>query len=152
MTRKRARNTEDKQEVVRQNYLLRTGGTISADDYDEDKHVIIEETDDQYTQRMESAPNGRAPGPMHPRTTIANLHTYDSTQVGAPAQPVAGPPVLSTIPDAKPVATSDEPNTNLLDPNNRDMHGRMNAPQVATPVTDDEDASDEDDTNDSDDE
>lgn len=147
--RKRNRSTEDaeeQQEVVRQNYLLKNGTTVSVDDYDETKHDIVDESDEEYLRRIQSAPNARPAGPMHPRTTIANLHTYDSTQVKQEQAPVHTPPISGAIPDAKPVATSDEPNTNLLDPTKRTASGAMERPNVARPedTNEDEDEDNED--------
>jgi hypothetical protein len=151
--RKRNRSAEDaeeQQEVVRQNYLLKNGTTVSVDDYDEDKHDIVDETDEEYTRRIHSAPNARMPGPMHPRTTIANLHTYDSTQVQTPAAALPPPQVIGTAGVAeisRPVATTDEPNTNLLDPTKRTAAGAMVAPEVQKPEDANEDG-DEDTTED----
>jgi hypothetical protein len=156
MAKRRKRSSEDAadQEVVRHNYLLKNGTTISADDYDEyneddpNRPKIVEETDEEYLRRLASAPSGRPGTPMHPRTTIANLHTYDSTQVQTPPTPVPVPTVGGII-DSKPVMTSDEPNTNLLDPNNRLPSGAMRPPEVHDPnEVSDEDT--DDDTDDSD--
>lgn len=145
---RRAAADEEQQDVVRQNYLLKNGTTISVDDYDEDTHDIVEESDEEYLRRLASAPNARPSGLVHARTTIPNLHTYDSTQVPPADVPVIPPPGINTvIPDAKPVVTSDDPNTNLLDPTKRKASGAMEQPVVTHPEPDeDTDDSDTDDT------
>lgn len=133
---------DDKDKVVRSHVLLRNGTTVAIDDYDEKVHgKKVEETDDQYNARLAARPSGIAPGMMHPRTTLANLHTYDSTQVPAAVAVVPAPlPAVSPLATGMPVATTEEPNTNLLDPTKTvaGQPGVMAAPQVQAPLTDEQ--------------
>ncbi len=105
------------QPIVRTNVLLRSGTTVSINDYDEEVHgPSVDESDDEYRRRMMSAPDGRAAGLAHPRTTIANLHTFDSTQVAAAQPQQIVPPTISPVAAGLPVITSDEPNPRLINP------------------------------------
>lgn len=120
--------------VERTHYLLKNGTTVAIDDYDEKIHgKKVEETDEQYRARIEErARYGRTAGsPMHPRTTIQNLHTYDSTQVQQPAAvaqpfPALGGPQV----EPKAVATEDGPNTNLVDPTKPGQVPKIEAPKT----------------------
>lgn len=105
------------QDIVRTNVLLRSGTTVNINDYDEEVHgPSVEESDDEYRRRMMSAPDGRAAGLAHPRTTIANLHTFDSTQVAAEQPHVISPPMINPVAAGLPVITSEEPNPRLVNP------------------------------------
>jgi hypothetical protein len=100
--------------LERTNVLLRNGTTVSIAEYDEEVHgPAIEETDDDYRTRMKSQPSGRLTTGFHARTTIPNLHTFDSTQVAAEIALPVLPPVIATFP-SKAVVTTDEPNKKLV--------------------------------------
>lgn len=105
--------------VARTNVLLRNGTTVAIDDYDEKVHgKKVEETDEAYRHRMSLQPSGRTPGLLHPRTTLPNLHTFDSTQVPVtPVAPVIPPtPAIPASVAGLPVLIADEENHRLLNP------------------------------------
>ncbi len=108
---------DEDQQIVRTNVLLRNETTVNINEYDPDIHgPMIEETDDEYKRRMSSAPSGRMMGAVHPRTTIPNLHSFDSTQISAPPPVVPLPQTIDPLQAGMPVVMSEEPNPNLLNP------------------------------------
>jgi len=101
-------------EITRTNVLLRNGTTVAIDDYEEEVHgKSVEESDEDYRRRMMSQPSGRPMGALAMPTTVANLHTFDSTELPLATPPVVQP-VLSIV-QGMPVQTSDDPNPNLVD-------------------------------------
>lgn len=100
-----------------QNYLLRSGmGTVSADDYDPDVHgPVVIETEEQYEARISGVkdPSRRPINPVLPTapanpTTIQNLHTYDPSQVKAPAPPPRRLGAVGAPPPGVPVAVANQ--------------------------------------------